>query len=383
MARIVKRGAAVAIRKANCGAAGRFVSFSQVQFVIPSRKTPKHPRVNPIDPSQNSSALPDLTPADAQVVFERLTAEIAKAIVGQDDIVQKLLAALFANGHCLLIGVPGLAKTLLVRSLAATLGMDFKRIQFTPDLMPGDILGSELLRDEAGRLEFEFQEGPVFTNLLLADEINRTPPKTQSALLEAMQERRVTVARRTRELPSPFLVVATQNPIEHEGTYPLPEAQLDRFMFSLKLEYPATAEEVEIVRRTTMGEMEELQPVTDGTTLLALQRLVRAMPVSDHVMHYAVALATATRPNVPGAAQAAKTYIEWGAGPRASQYLVLGAKALALLRGKATPEAEDVRDACPVVLPHRIVPNYRATGEGHDANAIVAMVLKDVREPAY
>ena len=339
--------------------------------------------MNPSGLPSNPPALPDLTPADANAVFERLTVEISKAIVGQDDIVRKLLAALFANGHVLLIGVPGLAKTLLVRSLAATLGMDFKRIQFTPDLMPGDILGSELLRDEGGKLEFEFQEGPVFTNLLLADEINRTPPKTQSALLEAMQERHVTVARRTRELPSPFLVVATQNPIEHEGTYPLPEAQLDRFMFSLKLDYPAATEEVEIVRRTTMGEMEELQPVTDGITLLALQRLVRAMPVSDHVMQYAVALATATRPNVTGASQAAKTYIEWGAGPRASQYLVLGAKALALLRGKATPEAEDVRDACPVVLPHRIVPNYRATGEGHDAHALVAMVLKDVREPAY
>jgi MoxR-like ATPase len=335
------------------------------------------------DTPSSPPLLPDLTPADAEIVFDRLRSEISKAIVGQDDIVKKLLAALFANGHCLLIGVPGLAKTLLVRSLAATLGMDFRRIQFTPDLMPGDILGSELLRDESGRLEFEFQEGPIFTNLLLADEINRTPPKTQSALLEAMQERRVTVARRTRDLPAPFLVVATQNPIEHEGTYPLPEAQLDRFMFSLKLEYPAAQEEVEIVRRTTMGEMAELQPVTDGVTLLALQRLVRAMPVSDHVMEYAVALSTATRPNVVGASQAAKTYIEWGAGPRASQYLVLGAKALALLKGKATPETSDVRDACPVVLPHRIVPNYRATGEGHDAHAIIAMVMKDVREPSY
>jgi len=339
--------------------------------------------VNPIEAPSNATVLPDLTPADAQAVFTRLTGEISKAIVGQDEIVRQLLAALFANGHCLLIGVPGLAKTLLVRSLAATLGMDFKRIQFTPDLMPGDILGSELLRDDAGRLEFEFQEGPVFTNLLLADEINRTPPKTQSALLEAMQERRVTVARRTRELPAPFLVVATQNPIEHEGTYPLPEAQLDRFMFSLKLDYPSSTEEVEIVRRTTMGELAELRPVADATTLLALQRLVRAMPVSDHVMQYAVALATATRPGVAGAAQAAKTYIEWGAGPRASQYLVLGAKALALLQGKATPETNDVRAACPVVLPHRIVPNYRATGVGHDAHALVEMVLKDVREPAY
>jgi MoxR-like ATPase len=279
--------------------------------------------------------------------------------------------------------VPGLAKTLLVRSLASTLGMAFNRIQFTPDLMPGDILGNELLHEEAGKLSFEFQHGPVFTNLLLADEINRTPPKTQSALLEAMQEHRVTVARETRPLPSPFLVVATQNPIEHEGTYPLPEAQLDRFMFSLRLDYPSHAEEVEVVRRTTMGESAELQPVTDAATLLALQRLVRAMPVSDHVLDYAVSLAGATRPTSAKAAAPAKTYIEWGAGPRASQYLVLGAKALALLEGKATPEAADVRAACLAVLPHRVVPNYRATGEGLTAYDIVSQVLAAVREPKY
>jgi MoxR-like ATPase len=324
-----------------------------------------------------------LTPADAVVIFESMKSELARAIVGQDSIVLRLLAALFANGHCLLIGVPGLAKTLLVRSLAAVLGMDFKRIQFTPDLMPGDILGSELLREEGSRLEFEFQEGPVFTNLLLADEINRTPPKTQSALLEAMQERRVTIARRTRELPVPFLVVATQNPIEHEGTYPLPEAQLDRFMFSLKLDYPDSQEEIEIVRRTTMGDPAQLQPVTDAATLLALQRLVLAMPVSDHVLQYAVSLAAATRPGKPGAMPAAQQFIEWGAGPRASQYLILGAKALALLQGKATPETADVRQACESVLPHRIVPNYRATGEGHDSHTIVAMVLQGVKEPTY
>jgi MoxR-like ATPase len=329
------------------------------------------------------AALPDLTPADAQSIFEALRTEIGKVIVGQDEIVTRLLAALFANGHCLLIGVPGLAKTLLVRSLAGTLGMGFNRIQFTPDLMPGDILGSELLRDEGGRLEFEFQHGPVFTNLLLADEINRTPPKTQSALLEAMQERRVTLARQTRELPSPFLVVATQNPIEHEGTYPLPEAQLDRFMFSLRLEYPAHEEEVEIVRRTTMGEEAGLQPVTDAASLLALQRLVRAMPVSDHVLNYAVSLASATRASVEKPNATAKNYIEWGAGPRASQYLILGAKALALLQGKATPEAEDVRTAAVSVLPHRIVPNYRATGEGLNAHTLVEQMVKSVAEPKY
>ncbi len=327
--------------------------------------------------------LPALSPKDAAQVFDALRTALAGVIVGQDAIVRRLLAALFANGHCLLIGVPGLAKTLLVRSLAAVLGMDFKRIQFTPDLMPGDILGSEFIREDGGRLEFEFQEGPVFTNLLLADEINRTPPKTQSALLEAMQERRVTIARRTRDLPLPFLVVATQNPIEHEGTYPLPEAQLDRFMFSLKLDYPEPQEEMEIVRRTTMGDPAQLQPVTDAATLMALQRLVLAMPVSDHVLQYAVSLAAATRPGKPGAVPAAGQFIEWGAGPRASQYLILGAKALALLQGKATPETRDVRDACESVLPHRIVPNYRATGEGHDAYSIVSMVLQGVKEPGY
>jgi MoxR-like ATPase len=333
--------------------------------------------------SGQTEASPELTPAHAQWVFETLKGELQRVIVGQDKILQLLLAALFANGHCLLIGVPGLAKTLLVRSLAATLGMSFNRIQFTPDLMPGDILGNELLHEDAGKISFEFQQGPVFTNLLLADEINRTPPKTQSALLEAMQERRVTIARETRALPAPFLVVATQNPIEHEGTYPLPEAQLDRFMFSLRLDYPNPVEEVEIVRRTTMGALPELQPVTDATTLLALQRLVLAMPVSDHVLSYAVSIAGATRPTSAAAAAPAKSYIEWGAGPRASQYLVLGAKALALLQGKATPEASDVRDACLAVLAHRIVPNYRATGEGLGAQDIVTQVLATVREAKY
>lgn len=314
---------------------------------------------------------------------EALRGALNEVLFGQRELIDLVLCGVIARGHVLLEGLPGLGKTELVKGLSKALSLTTRRVQFTPDLLPGDITGNPVLQEVDGKREFVFQPGPIFTNLLLADEINRASPKTQSALLEAMQERRVTIARRTRELPAPFLVVATQNPIEHEGTYPLPEAQLDRFMFSLKLEYPAATEEVEIVRRTTMGDMAELQPVTEGDTLLALQRLVRAMPVSDHVMQYAVALSTATRPHVPGASQAAKNYIEWGAGPRASQYLVLGAKALALLNGKATPEASDVRDACSAVLPHRIVPNYRATGEGHDAHALVAMVLKDVREPAY
>ncbi len=309
--------------------------------------------------------------------------ELAKTIVGQDEVVRGLVASLFANGHCLLIGVPGLAKTLLVQSIAKVLGMDFKRIQFTPDLMPADILGSEMIYEHQGTMEFRYRPGPVFTNLLLADEINRTPPKTQSALLEAMQERRVTVAGENRPLPDPFLVVATQNPIEHEGTYPLPEAQLDRFMFSLDLDYPSRTEEIEIVRRTTIGESKSLTAVVTGEDILAIQRLIRAMPVSDHILGYAIDLTAATRPKRPGAGKTAESYIEWGAGPRASQYLILGAKALALMDGRAAPEAADVRRIAPQVLAHRIVPNYRATGEGLKAHDLVMALVKEVTEPKY
>jgi MoxR-like ATPase len=272
---------------------------------------------------------------------------------------------------------------LLVKSLAEVLGLGFKRIQFTPDLMPADIIGSELLKDTSGKLEFEYQHGPVFTNLLLADEINRTPPKTQSALLEAMQERRVTVAGQTRPLPDPFTVVATQNPIEQEGTYPLPEAQLDRFMLSLYLDYPAKADEIAIVERTTFGEMPALEPVVSREEILRVQELVRAVPVSAHVLSYAVDIAASTRPALAGAPQAAREYVEWGAGPRASQYLVLGAKALALLDGRATPEASDVRAIASSVLRHRIVTNYRATGAGLKAHDVLKTLLGAIKEPAY
>lgn len=316
-------------------------------------------------------------------VSAAITEELAKSIVGQQEIVAGLVASLFANGHCLLIGVPGLAKTLLVQSVARVLGVDFKRIQFTPDLMPADILGSEVIHEHHGQMEFRFRPGPVFTNLLLADEINRTPPKTQSALLEAMQERSVTIAGENRPLPDPFLVVATQNPIEHEGTYPLPEAQLDRFMFSLDLGYPSRADEIEIVRRTTIGEFGKLSTVVTGDDILAIQKLVRAMPVSDHILAYAIDLAAATRPKEPGAGKTATQYIEWGAGPRASQYLILGAKAFALMDGRATPEAADVRRVAPQVLSHRIVPNYRATGEGISAADLVARLVSEVGEPKY
>lgn len=319
----------------------------------------------------------------ASRVSAAITEELSKCIVGQKDIVAGLIASLFANGHCLLIGVPGLAKTLLVQSVARVLGVDFKRIQFTPDLMPADILGSEVIHEHHGQMEFRFRPGPVFTNLLLADEINRTPPKTQSALLEAMQERAVTTAGEHRPLPNPFIVVATQNPIEHEGTYPLPEAQLDRFMFSLDLGYPTREDEVEIVRRTTIGDFAKASPVVSGNDILTIQQLVRAMPVSDHILAYAVDIVAATRPKESTASATASAYIEWGAGPRASQYLVLGAKAFALMEGRAAPEAGDIRRVTSQVLAHRIVPNYRATGEGLSAAELVKRLVKEVPEPNY
>ncbi len=323
------------------------------------------------------------TPELAADVFSRIRSELGKVIVGQEQIITGLLVSLFSNGHCLLIGVPGLAKTLLVRSISQVLGMQFNRIQFTPDLMPSDIVGSEMLHEEAGKMEFRYQFGPVFTNLLLADEINRTPPKTQSALLEAMQERHVTVGGETRALPDPFLVVATQNPIEHEGTYPLPEAQLDRFMFSLYLGYPDPEEEAEIVRRTTYGDPVELSPVVSREEILAVQKLVRAVPVSDHVLNYAVSIATATRPIGATPPELTSRYIEWGAGPRASQYLVLGAKAMALLKGNAAPETREVREVAVPVLQHRIVANYRATGEGKRPHDLIEELLPQVPEPKY
>jgi MoxR-like ATPase len=297
-----------------------------------------------------NSEHPDLNAAAR--VAGALMAELSKTIVGQEEIVRGLIASLFANGHCLLIGVPGLAKTLLVQSIARVMGVDFKRIQFTPDLMPADILGSEMIHEHQGRME-------------------------------AMQERRVTIAGENRVLPEPFLVVATQNPIEHEGTYPLPEAQLDRFMFSLDLGYPNRDHEIEIVRRTTIGESATLATVVSGTDILAVQQLVRAMPVAAHILAHAVDLTAATRPNHPGGGTTAANYIEWGAGPRASQYLILGAKALALMDGRAAPEAADVRRVAPYVLSHRIVPNYRATGDGLKARELVAALIKEVPEPTY
>jgi MoxR-like ATPase len=315
----------------------------------------------------------ELSAKEVQELHGRISRELNNVIVGQDRILRLLLASLFARGHCLLVGVPGLAKTLIVRTLSEILQLSFKRIQFTPDLMPGDIIGSEILQEHEQRLEHEFQPGPIFANLILADEVNRTPPKTQAALLEAMQERKVTIGGHTRPLPDPFLVVATQNPIEQEGTYPLPEAQLDRFMFSLHLDYPDKNEEIEIVKRTTLREMPALKPTVSGDDLLRVQRLVLAAPVSDHVIDYAVSLAAATRPSDAAAPQAVQDYVEWGAGPRASQYLVLGAKAKAAMDGRSVPDLDDVRSIADSVLRHRVVLNFQGEAEGLSVSRLIRL----------
>lgn len=300
--------------------------------------------------------------------YENLRAEIGKVIVGQKDVVKTVLISLFCDGHSLLVGVPGLAKTLLVNTIAKVLDLGFNRIQFTPDLMPSDITGSEIM-DESRK--FIFSKGPIFTNILLADEINRTPPKTQAALLEAMQERSVTVAGTNNPLPKPFLVLATQNPIEQEGTYPLPEAQLDRFMFNIVLDYPSYEEEVDIVRSTTSGEKAELSSVLSGEDILYFQKLIRSIPISDNVLEYAVALTNKTRPQTKLAPDNVNHYVSWGAGPRASQFLVLGAKCHAAIRGKYSPDIEDVQAIASYVLRHRVVRNYKAEAEGVSLEQIV------------
>ncbi len=337
---------------------------------------------------ERGSAEATLGDAELESIHEssqKLFAEIGKVIVGQDLIVHNLVAAMLARGHCLLIGVPGLAKTLLVKTLARTFSWDFKRIQFTPDLMPGDILGTELLETDAttGERRLRFVPGPLFANVILADEINRTPPRTQSALLEAMQEYAVTVAGHTLPLPLPFFVVATQNPIEQEGTYPLPEAQLDRFMFSLALDYPTRQQEERIVVETTTDRDDDVQPIFTREALLAMQHLIRTVPVSPHVVAYAVALTRASRPRDAEAVAMMKRYVEWGAGPRASQYLILGAKAHAILSGRPAPSANDVRAVAHPVLDHRIIVNYAGLADGITSNALVEDLLKQVREPSY
>jgi MoxR-like ATPase len=298
--------------------------------------------------------------------YRRLTAEMGKVIVGQQEAVESLLTAVFSDGHCLLVGVPGLAKTLMVNTLAKTLGLTFNRIQFTPDLMPSDITGSEILDQNR---EFRFMRGPVFANIVLADEINRTPPKTQAALLEAMQEHSVTVAGKCYRLTPPFFVLATQNPIEQEGTYPLPEAQLDRFMFNVRLDYPSFDEEVRIVKETTVARSEEPEEVLNAEEIIGCQKAIRRMPVVDNVCEYAVRLVAATRREDGN--EYAKKYISWGAGPRASQYLIIGARTHAALHGKYSPDIEDVQAVAHEVLRHRIVRNYYAEAEGISTDNII------------
>jgi len=294
-------------------------------------------------------------------LYQESLAEVKKVIFGQDEVVKMVLLSIFCNGHSLLIGVPGLAKTLLVQTVARVLDLQFSRIQFTPDLMPSDITGSEILTEERA---FKFIKGPVFANIILADEINRTPPKTQAALLEAMQERTVTVAGVNNQLPSPFFVLATQNPIEQEGTYPLPEAQLDRFMFEIRLDYPSFKDELEVVRSTTEREPASLSHLMNAETILNFQSLVKRIPLTDNVLEYAVRLASSTRPNTALSGKAVNNFVNWGAGPRASQYLVTGAKCHAVFMGKYSPDIEDVQAIAVAVLRHRIVLNYRAEAEG-------------------
>ena len=300
--------------------------------------------------------------------YNALRQEIKKVIVGQDDVVEQVLLSIFSGGHALLIGVPGLAKTLLVNTVAEALGLDFKRIQFTPDLMPSDILGSEILDQNR---EFKFIKGPIFANIILADEINRTPPKTQAALLEAMQERAVTVAGHHYKLDLPYFVLATQNPIEQEGTYPLPEAQLDRFMFAINLDYPTFTEEVEVVKSTTSGETAKVNALFNAQEIINYQQLIRRVPVADNVVEYAVTLVGKTRPKSQAAPEIVKNYIDWGAGPRASQNLILAAKTRAVLRGKFSPDIEDVQNGAIGILRHRMIKNYKAEAEGLSIEEII------------
>ncbi|HMN32219.1 MAG TPA: MoxR family ATPase [Chitinophagaceae bacterium] len=306
-----------------------------------------------------------------QKKYKELKEKIGKVIVGQHEVIEGSLIAILCNGHSLLVGVPGLAKTLLVNTISKVLDLDFKRIQFTPDLMPSDITGAEILDENRN---FKFIKGPLFSNIILADEINRTPPKTQSALLEAMQERHVTIGGQVHQLPSPFFVLATQNPIEQEGTYPLPEAQLDRFMFNIWLDYPTLQEELEIVKSTTSNQQISLDPVISAEEILYYQQLVRKVPVPDNVMEYAVQLVHKTRPNEHGS-EIARNYISWGAGPRASQYLILGAKCYALLHGKFSPDIEDVKAISIPILRHRVVRNYKAEAEGMKIEDLIKKLL--------
>jgi len=336
-----------------------------------------------------SGAATQLSPEEAvrriAQARDALVSEVHKVIIGQDEMIEQMLICLFARGHCLTIGVPGLAKTLTVATLAKALRMKFSRIQFTPDLMPSDITGTEIIDQDpaTGQRDFRFVRGPVFANIVLADEINRTPPKTQAALLQAMQEYEVTAAGQTYNLEQPFFVMATQNPIEQEGTYPLPEAQLDRFMLSINIGYPTRAEEREIVMATTQSAQHEVRPVLHGQDIVWVQQLVRQVPASQHMVDYAVDLARATRPKEPPSPDFVKNWLAWGAGPRAAQYLILGAKARAVIHGRFAVSADDIRALAFPVLRHRIFTNFNADAEGIDAEQVIERLLETVPEPTY
>jgi MoxR-like ATPase len=367
---------------------GAIFTLGDVEFVFSANDEPaKDEATDP--PPQAAAPEPDPDPLAQIAAFksahEKILAEIGKVIVGQRTALNQMLVALFARGHCLLIGVPGLAKTLMVKTLGNAVDLEARRIQFTPDLMPSDITGTDILEEDAvtGKRVFRFHRGPIFTNLLLADEINRTPPKTQAALLEAMQEHRVTISGATYDLPDPFMVLATQNPIEQEGTYPLPEAQLDRFMFCVHLGYPSAPDELQVILETTRNVKAAVAAALNAAGVLKLQHLVRQVPVSQHVAQYALNLIRATRPNADGAPDFVNRWVRWGAGTRAGQYLLLAAKAHVLLQGRFSVSCADVREHALPVLRHRIFPNFTAASESVTTDQIVKKIVETVKEPQY
>ncbi len=340
--------------------------------------------MNPIPAPSAPASAPEVSAVDKlKAAHDMLMTEIRKVIVGQTDVIDYMLIAMFSRGHCLLVGVPGLAKTLMISTLARVLNLKFNRIQFTPDLMPSDITGTEIIQEDplTGKKVFNFVRGPIFTNMLLADEINRTPPKTQAALLQAMQEYQVTASGQTYPLEPPFFVLATQNPVEQEGTYPLPEAQLDRFMFMVKVGYPQREEERTIVKNTTGEVSQEPAAVLSANDILVVQKIIRKVPVSDHVVDYAVNLVRATRPHEKDTPEFINNYLTWGAGPRAAQYLVMGAKARAILRGRLNVSTDDIRQMAKPVLRHRLITNFNADAEGIDSDAIIEKLVATVKEP--
>jgi MoxR-like ATPase len=349
------------------------------ETVVPEKRT-----VTPA-PATTATENPEAAVAQLNAAMQRIRTEMARVVIGQSEVVNQILVALFARGHCLLVGTPGLAKTLMARTLADALELECKRVQFTPDLMPADITGTQVLEQDAATntRNFRFKPGPIFTNLLLADEINRTPPKTQAALLEAMQERRVTISGQSYDLPAPFFVIATQNPIEQEGTYPLPEAQLDRFMFSVKVEYPSAADEERIIMETTQDAVAQVARVLSAEALIDFQHLVRKTPVSGHVGAYVTRIVRATRPDAADAPDFIKNWVRWGAGPRAGQYLILAAKSNALLQGRLNISCDDVRAYALPVLRHRVLCNFAAASEGVDSDEIVRRLIAAVPEPDY